>query len=214
LNEEDVEVITIQELSNLLKKSEIRFNDNYLNICLEYLQNIRKVKKFKVKIENNEIECVKLLREIDDDVNEKDYAIININTQIKKFDKRIDNLEKTINECVLRAKEFIRNKKKDSAVNCLKKKNLYLKAYEHYSNLKLTLEQNLLDIKSMESNQNVKAVLEDVYKTADKLKMNVNDLDNITDKLKDNKDNLNTAKEVLEAYNMDVDIVIYYINYF
>lgn len=85
----------------------------------------------------------------------------------------------------------------------MKKKNLYVKAYDHYSNLKLTLEQNLLDIKSMESNKNVQNILQEAVRTSENLKLNIDEFEMITDKLKEKGDQMKEAQDVISNYNQD-----------
>ena len=213
LMEEDTDVLTIHELRNLLINS-AQFQDTQLEICLHYLSKMKKIAVFKVKVDNTDMDCVKLLRDEESTVTEKDQAIINILVQLKKFDRKLEDIENITKECIDKAKEFLKKKNRDGALNCVKRKNVYLKAYQHYSNLKFTLEQNLLDIKSMESNFKVKNILEEVIKTSENLKMDVGDLEKVSDKLRDKKDNIKEAQDVLNVYNEEVENVKTYFNLF
>lgn len=213
LIEEDIEVFTKFGLVDILINSNLHFKDSYLDLCLDYLNKIKKIAVFKVRVENVDIECVKLLRDENSTVTEKDKAIINILEQLKNFDKKMEDTMNVVQDCLMRAKVFLKNKNKDAAMNCLKKKNLYLKAYNHYSNLKMTLEQNLIDIKSMQSNQNVKNILESVVKTSENLKMNVEEFNEVSEKLRVHKENMNEAKDILNEYNDEhVNVSLYLLN--
>jgi hypothetical protein len=203
LLEEDIEVLTKYELSLLLDNSGFKMKDSYLDISLNYLKKIKKIAIFKVKVNNTEIECVKLLKDPSSEVTEKDKAIINILIQIKNFDRKLDEMMNTAQSCLLKAKDYLKVKNRDAATNMMKRKNVYLRAYQHYSNLKFTLEQNLIDIKSMESNQNVKYILEDVAKTSEKLILNVDEMDSITDKLRNKQDHIKEAGNILADFNND-----------
>lgn len=75
--------------------------------------NIKKIAMFKVKIDNVEVECVKLLQDENSKVHEKDHAIINILIQLKKFDRKLDELTGIIDECVEKAKECLKKKSRD-----------------------------------------------------------------------------------------------------
>jgi hypothetical protein len=213
LMEEDIEVVTKMELRSILLNSDLKYKELNLDLCINYLNKIKKVQIFKVKIENVEMECIKLLHDENSSVSEKDKAIINILVQLKNFDRKIDEMMSTIQSCLLKAKEFLKNKNREAASHCIKKKNIYLNAYNHYSNLKMTLEQNLIDIKSMQTNQNVKNILEDVLKTSEKLKMNVEEFNEIADKMKSQRDDLKEAKGYLAEYseeNLNVNSFHYF----
>lgn len=69
--------------------------------------------------------------------------------------------------------------------------------------MKLTLEQNLIDIKSMESNQNIHNVMAQSLKATQALKLNVEDFENVTDKVKDNLENLKEVNFVIGDFNSE-----------
>ena len=85
----------------------------------------------------------------------------------------------------------------------MKKKILFQKTHDYYFNMKLSLEQNLLDIKSMESNQNIHNVLIESSKATHTLKINLSDFENVADKMKDNVENLRDANEIMNDFNSD-----------
>jgi hypothetical protein len=103
----------------------------------------------------------------------------------------------------------MRKKNRDAAANCLKKKNLYLSKYQHIADMKLTLEQNLLDIKSMESSKGVKKALEEAIEAAQGLAIDAEEFGLITDKLREKNDNLKETNDVLYDYNKEqYDVII------
>jgi hypothetical protein len=202
LIEEDVEVLTKHELSLILTNSgEIKFRDSYLDLCLNYLKKIKKIEIFKVRINNIEMDCIKLLRDEESSVTEKDKAIINILVQLKNFDRKIEDTMTTAEGCVQKAKELLKQKNREAALHMMRRKNVYIKAYHNYSNMKFALEQNLIDLKSMESNQNVKSILEDVAKSSEKLKMNIEEMDLVTEKLKEKQENIKEMQDILVGHN-------------
>jgi hypothetical protein len=70
--------------------------------------------------------------------------------------------------------------------------------------MKLSLEQNLLDIKSMESNQNIHNVLVESSKATHTLKINVDEFENVADKVRDNVDNLREINDIIGDFNSEV----------
>jgi len=212
LLEEDVEVLTKQELSLILTTSgEIKYKDSYLDLSLFYLKKIKKIEIFKIRVNNTEMDCIKLLRDQDCAVTEKDKAIINILVQLKNFDRKLEETMKTAEVCVIKAKEFLKQKNKDAAMHMMRRKNVYTKAYHNYSNMKFALEQNLIDIKSMESNQNVKAILEDVVRSSENLKINIEEMDLVTEKLKEKQENIKETRDIIDCYHNDYGNVYNYL---
>jgi hypothetical protein len=128
--------------------------------------------------------------------------------QINKLDRKIEEISKIINDCIDSAKEQLKKKNRNAAANILKKKNVYLNAYDKYNALKLTLEQNLLDIKSMESTKGVKKVLEEAVIAAQSLAVDVNEFESLTDKLRDNNDRLVETNDVIDRFNKGMVNVI------
>ncbi len=156
-----------------------------------------------MKVENTELECVKLLNE-NEDVCEKDYAVVTLQMELKKLDRKLDEINKIIYDCLEGAKEYMKKKNRNAAANMIKKKNVYLKAYETYSNMRLTLEQNLLDIKSMESSKGVKKVLEEAANAAKNFVINIDEFEKITDNLRNKDEHIKEANDVINMYNKDI----------
>ena len=67
--------------------------------------------------------------------------------------------------------------------------------------MKLSLEQNLLDIKSMESNMNIHNVLMESSKATKHLQINVDDFESVTDKVRENVENLKEVNEIIGDVN-------------
>lgn len=79
---------------------------------LNFLERVRKVEKFSVKIEGNEVPCVKYLKDEKSTVSIKDTAIVNLTLSIKKLDRTIAELNNKINEAKSLAKEYLIKKEK------------------------------------------------------------------------------------------------------
>ena len=109
-NEEDTDVWTLNELKAVLRKHEI--DDTYIEHSLTFLEKVKKVQKFGVKIEGNDFICVKLLKDAKSTVTNKDTAIVTLNLSIKKIDKVISELESKIQETLNKVKEHILKKDK------------------------------------------------------------------------------------------------------
>jgi hypothetical protein len=156
------------------------------------------------------LECIKILDANERNVTEKDSAIVTLHLQLSKLDKKITEYMKIINECIDTAKDFMRKKNRDAAAGCLKKKNLYLTKYQSLSDMKLTLEQNLLDIKSMESNKGVKKALEEAIEATKHLAIDLDDFNLVADRMRDKNEHLKDANDIIKDYNREnFDVKIY-----
>ena len=90
------------------------------------------------------------------------------------------------------------------ASNFLKKKIIYQRSHDYYFNVKLSLEQNLLDIKSMESNKNIHNVLMEAAKATKALKINIDDFDNVAEKVRENVENMKEVHDIIGDVNGDL----------
>jgi len=202
LTEEHVDVFNIYDLKGMLRKNNL--DDTYLEYSLTFLERLGKVQRFSVQTEGDDLLCVKFLKDSKSSVTIKDTATINLVLSIKKIDRNLTELEKKMNETLVKVKECLLKKDRKQAHNLLKKKEIFKQSYEHYFNVKLSLEQNLLDIKSMESNQNIRDVLKEASKATQKLKLNVGEFENITDQIRDDVDNLKEVQDIFAQNNNEV----------
>ena len=85
----------------------------------------------------------------------------------------------------------------------MKKKIIFQRSYDNYFNIKLSLEQNLLDIRSMESSNNIHNVLKEAAKATQGLKININDFENVAEKMRDNNENMKEVYDIIGDFNND-----------
>jgi hypothetical protein len=109
-HDEDQEVLTLPEFKQMLRKNEL--DDSYLDSSLIFLEKVKKIAKFSVKIEGNEVMCVKFLKDEKSAVTLKDTAIVNLNLSIKKLDRTLVELQNKTDETKLKAKEALLKKDK------------------------------------------------------------------------------------------------------
>ena len=95
LRQKDHEVILKNEFNqNLLENNNIRFGNQYLDLCLKFLVGAKRIALFKVEIKGISYDCIKLLKHPNDTVTNKDYTIINILISIENLNKVIEETEK------------------------------------------------------------------------------------------------------------------------
>ena len=96
------------------------------------------------------------MRDPKDTVTSKDRATIQILLQIESLSKRIDELDSIMTSLRAKAKECLRNKNRNGAKQYLNKARLYEKQLTHYNNVQSALEQTLFDLKSVETNVQIR----------------------------------------------------------
>lgn len=70
------------------------------------------------------------------------------------------------------------------------------------------MEQNLIDINSMESNKNVQQILQESVKAAEALKIDLNEFDMMTDKLRSKDEYIKDAQNIIDTYNQEnIDVI-------
>ena len=70
--------------------------------------------------------------------------------------------------------------------------------------MKLTLEQNFLDIKSMESSKGVKKVLEEAANAAKHFAINIDEFEKVTDSLRSKDEHIKEANDIINVYNKEL----------
>jgi len=130
--------------------------------------------------------------------------ISKIQSQIEILDKRERLLNKNIDTEVSKAKEAVKQNKKQMAMNHLKNKSNYedqlKKIQSQRVNLEtmiMKLEEATLNVETLKVQQTVSSTLKNVYKDYS--------IDDINQKMDDLKDTLDDAKEISEAISRPLD---------
>jgi hypothetical protein len=176
------------------------------------LDKINRIKLFLVNLSNNTIECIKYSTQTSIDseikVEDKDTTIITILLHIQRLEIRINELEMQVDVIQEKARDHVRNKKNDSAKICLKQKKLYIDSLSKHNEMKLTLENQVLDIKNMDSNVKIYGLMNDSIKAAEKLKLDVGTFEITLDKFKDmrqDNEDINEAFKENSTFGEELD---------
>ena len=194
----DTYTLRKSELRSLLTESaDVQYGSAHLDICLLFLEKTKRVKLFNVKVENVEIECVKILNDKNDNVTQRDEVEITLNNQINNLEKKINEIQKLMFNMNEKAKEQLKLGNKKEAKILLAKKKGYSKHLESYRGAQEFLEQNLFDIKTMESNKAIKEVLEGANKVAKEL---MTDPDKLIEEIEDAQNTIENNNEVNKIF--------------
>ena len=65
-----------------LSNYDLKYGTNYLEFSIYYLMKIKKIDIFEIIINDKTIQCIKVLKDINDKVEEKDKTIMNLMIKI------------------------------------------------------------------------------------------------------------------------------------
>ena len=205
LKEDDNEVIPKDEFIKVLKNSSIPYTTDHLDLCLTFLEKTKKIAVFSVSPETNDIQCIKLLKDKNDQVNQKDRAIASILIETKTLEKRIKDAEGQKKKYKENAMAALKEKDRTKAKTILMKKKNIEKHIAHYSNILATLEDNLLTLKSMESNVQAKDILKEALKVTKEIVQDPEDFDEVVLDFKEQRDNQKEVQNIFQGIKEEED---------
>jgi len=197
--ETDSQVITLISLLNNISY----LTEKNVEICLQYMHKLKKLIYFTTKIDSRDIKCIKYLNGNYEDakIEDKDTVILNLQHSIDKLDRKENEIHEVMEDLTIKIKENLIKNQRDKAKNILKKKKLYEAKYNEYCNMKLTLEKNLLDIKSNEGNQMTKISLQESIKTIKELQLQNKEFDQVFDIMRNNREDLQDITNTVKDFN-------------
>ena len=202
LHENDQEVIPTSNFINIIKEEYTKKNDEiggritltygaqYIDYVLYYLMKIKKIGLFEIEANPKNIECIKLLKNIDDTVSEKDKAIAKLLSHIELLEKRIKDYSKKNEELLSQIKIQLKKGDKQSARITMLKKKKYEKFMENFQNSQNVLEQQIFDLKNAENNVSVTDILKQTLSVGKEIGVNPDEFAEVTQDLRDQKDAL------------------------
>ena len=216
LQEEDIEIISTNNFIKILKE---RYIDNkneeqfslpygitYLDLVLYYLEKIKKITLFTIQSNNKNIEFIKLPKNLDELVSNKDEAMAKILSEREVLEKRNKEYEKKIEQMDEKIRALIKKGNKQSAKTFLIKKKNYQKLLENSQNTSNILENQIFDLKNAESNANCTDILKKALEVGKQVRGNVDDFIDVTEDLKEQKDSLEEIQNNIRDLNlMSVD---------
>ena len=207
LRENDMQVILKKDFNEyVINNKELKYRNLYFDLCLIYLDKIKKISIFKIQVGHFNLECIKLLTNINDTVNDKDKTIIKIILSKEKVERKIIEIEKIINDLTEKAKNCLKANDRKRAINFLKKRKMYERYYQNSNNIIGTFNQKLLDIKQLEINKTTKDILENTIKISNELNTNLKEYDEIALDLKEEYNKRKEINDIISEYgNMGIN---------
>lgn len=209
--ENDEEIIPVSNFKKIVNEKYIKKGDisgritlnyglQYIECALFYLMKLKKIALFEIQSNNKNFECIKLFKNQEDTVTEKDQAIAKLLVHIELLDKRIQEYQKKMDNFLIQAKQQLKNGNKQGARIIMIKKKNYQKFLENSQNTQNVLEQQIFDLKNAESNASVTDVLKQCLEAEKQIGMNPDDFAEVADDLKDAKQSLNEVNAGMREF--------------
>ena len=217
LSDNDNEVIPTSHFIKIIKEKytkkegeiggimTLTYGVQYIDYVLYYLMKIKKITLFEIESSPKNIECIKILKDINDTVSEKDKAIAKILTHIELLEKRINESSKKEDELHSLAKEKLKKGDKQGAKNILMRKKQYQKQLENLHNSQNVLEQQIFDLKNAESNASVTEILKQTLTAGKEIGLNPDDFADVASDLKEQKDALDEMNSGMKEFINEQD---------
>ena len=208
LNEKDVDIISTKNLKQILNDDkqqnlggfELKYGTQYLDFALTFLSKIKKIVLFDIELNNKMIQCIKVLKNENDNVSEKDNAVAKLLLQIESLEKQISDLQLKTDKCMLMAKNKLKSGDKISAKRCLAQKNVCEKHLNNLRNGLNILEDQVFALKNAENNANVAEVLKNCVSLHKEKSLKPEDMEDLISDMKEQKENMEDINNEIKDY--------------
>jgi hypothetical protein len=212
LLENDNEVISkdefIKEVNNVSNNNnggryndiDLNYGSIYIDYCLMFLSKLKKIFIFNIEEKGKTIEFLKVMITKNDSANDKDKTLANLMLKSNSLQFKIKDLDNKIQLCMTNAKNCLSKGNKKYAKTFLIKKKQYEKYHQMYSNLQITLINQMMDIKNAENNVQVQEILKscnDVFKNSG---FDRDEFEELKEDLKEQKDFQNEISEGMKEF--------------
>ena len=160
---------------------------------------------FEIESNNQNIQCIKLLKNENDTIIEKDSAVAKLLIHIDLLENRIKDAQKKYDQLTEKAKEEMKKGNKNGARIYLSKRKNYKKILENSHNTQSILEDQIFTIKNAENNTNMADMLKKCLDVTKDIGMNSDDLADTMSDLKDVKESINEMNEEIKGFKDEKD---------
>lgn len=167
------------------------YDTQYIDYALYYLKKLKKIDLFKVELNSKNIECIKLFKNQNDTVSEKDIAVAKILIHIELLQKRMNEFTQKIDKCDSQARENLKKGNKQGAKDELLRKKKYQKFLLSTQNSHSVLENQIFDLRNAQNNVSVTNVLKQCVEVGKQIGINPDEFAEVSEDIKEQKDNLN-----------------------
>jgi hypothetical protein len=185
---------------------DLNYGSIYIDYCLIFLSKLKKIFIFNVEEKGKKIEFLKVMISKNDSANDKDKTLAKLILKSNSLQFKIKELDNKIQLCLANARNYISKGNKKYAKTFLIKKKQYEKYHQMYSNLQITLINQMMDIKNAESNVQVQEILKSCNEVFKNSGFDRDEFEELKEDLKEQKDFQNEISEGMKEFaNYDED---------
>jgi hypothetical protein len=194
---------TIAEMGKILcLKYNKGIKEETIRLVLIHMENTHRLRSFKVEMTDQTIDCVKILNSNSkDEIELKEKAILLLKLNIDNLDKKLQKIEKTENSLYLSVKKMLRNKRKEVAKSLLIRKKNYSKHYEKYAILKYELENELLQLETLEANENLFNAIKLSEEAHKSIHLDLKKIEEVFENLKEEKEKEEEVEGLISQFS-------------
>jgi len=220
LLENDHEVIPknefIKEVNNVSNNNnggryndiDLNYGSIYIDYCLIFLSKLKKICIFNIEDKGKKVEFLKVMINRNDSANDKDKTLASLILKSDSLHFKINDLDNKIQLCMNNARNCLSKGNKKYAKTFLIKKKQYEKYHQIYSNLQITLINQIMDIKNAENNVQVQDILKSCNDVFKKTGLDRDEFEELKEDLKEQKDFQNEISEGMKEFaNYDEDVL-------
>ena len=126
----------------------LRYGMQNFEEVIYFLQKTKKIIIFEIEFKDQKYEFIKILKNNNDSVNEKDKKISKILISIEEIERRCKIIQDYIIKCLIMAKINLKDNKRDKAKKLIIKHNSIQKYLEERKNVVKSLENKKIDIQN------------------------------------------------------------------
>ena len=156
----------------------LRYGTQNLEDVIYFLQKTKKIIIFEIEINGKKYEFIKIAKNNDDSVDEKDKKIAKILINIDEQGKKCQDNKEYIMKCLIMAKKNLKNNDREKAKKYIIKRNKLQKFLDERKKVVKSLENKIIDIQNGDN-----------YADKEPEKDNNKDIDKDEDKIFKNLDN-------------------------
>ena len=211
LEERDIEIISLKDFIseiNNSQNSELLYGTIYIDYCLKFLSNIKKIILFYVEMNNQKTQFIKLIINKNDKTTEKDITLAKLSLQSQQLENRLKDLDNKSNYFKNKVKECLKLNNKNQAKTFLMRQKLYEKNIAITNNAHSALTQQILDLKNMEDNVKTAEILKSCLEITKNAGVGTDEFSDLTNELAETKNSMDAFGNDLKDLAGDNDAEI------
>ena len=211
LEEGDNEIISVNDFLceiNNSPNSNLLYGTIYIDYCLKYLSNIKRIILFSVEMNNQKTKFIKLIANKNDKTTDKDITLAKLSLQCQQLENRLKDLDSKSNYFKHKVKECLKLNNKNQAKTFLLRQKMYEKNYVLANNAHSALTQQILNLKNMEDNVKTAEILKSCLEITKNVGIGTDEFSDLTNELAETKNSMSTFGNDLKDLAGDNDIEI------